>query len=148
MEIVNFTPYPSLIGGIIIGLAAVFMMLFNGKITGISGITKGIISKDCPNSHERKWRIFFISGLILGGIVITLILPQSTALNLDTNPLRVVIAGLLVGFGTSLGNGCTSGHGICGLGRRSARSLYSVITFIGAGMVTVYILFHVFNLGV
>jgi uncharacterized membrane protein YedE/YeeE len=148
MEIVNFTPYPSLIGGILIGLAAIALMLFNGKISGISGITKGIMSKNCPTPHERKWRTFFTIGLVLGGIVITFIYPEMTAKNLNINSLQLVVAGLLVGFGTSLGNGCTSGHGVCGLGRRSMRSLYSVITFIASGMVTVYFMFHVFNIGV
>lgn len=147
MQIVNFTPYPSLIGGIIIGLSAVFMMYFNGKITGISGIAKGIVSKDNIGSHERNWRIFFIAGLLLGGFVITLLLPQSTAVTLKSSPLLMIVSGLFVGFGTSLGNGCTSGHGICGLGRRSVRSLFSVITFMITAMITVFILFHVLKIG-
>lgn len=148
MEIVNFTPWLSLAGGIIIGLAAALLMLFNGKIAGISGITKGIISKDCPTPQERNWRIFFVGGLILGGAVISIFLPEMTAKVHTFNYVQLIIAGLLVGLGTAIGNGCTSGHGVCGLGRKSPRSLASVLTFIGTGFLTVFLMFHVFKIGV
>ncbi|MFN8575715.1 MAG: YeeE/YedE family protein [Candidatus Sericytochromatia bacterium] len=147
MEIVNFTPFPSLIGGLMIGLASVLLMLFNGKIAGISGITKGIISPQC-DEHERKWRIAFVTGLILGGFITIQLIPNLTAKFLNANIIQMIIAGLLVGFGTALGNGCTSGHGVCGLGRRSTRSLYSVITFISVAMITVYIMFHILKIGI
>ncbi len=148
MEIVNFTPWQSLAGGLLIGLAAAMLMLFNGKIAGISGITKGIISKDCPTPQERNWRIFFIVGIMLGGVVITMFLPDMTAKVHSFNYIQLIIAGLLVGVGTAIGNGCTSGHGVCGLGRRSIRSLASVLTFITAGYLTVYFMFHILKIGV
>lgn len=147
MVIQGFTPFQSLAGGILIGISAVILMLFNGKIAGISGISKGIISKDCPTPHEKKWRIYFLVGLILGGMIIIQLLPSVTGPVAIFAPLRMILAGLLVGIGTSLGNGCTSGHGVCGLGRRSGRSLASVITFIGTGFITVYFLFHVLKIG-
>lgn len=148
MEVINFTPLTSLAGGLLIGTAAALLMFFNGKISGISGISKGIINKDCPTPQERRWRISFVLGLIIGGILVSLIFPQFTGKIVEQPPIKMIIAGLLVGYGTSLGNGCTSGHGVCGLGRKSVRSLASVITFMTSGFVTVYILFHVFNLGV
>ena len=128
MEIVNFTPLMSLVGGILIGLGAVLLMLFNGKIAGISGISKGIISTNCPSPQERNWRIFFVLGLVLGGGIMIMLLPEMTAKAFKIEPLQVILAGLLVGYGTSMGNGCTSGHGVCGLGRKSTRSLASVVT--------------------
>lgn len=145
MVIENFTPIASLIGGILIGISASIMLLLNGKIAGISGITKGIISSD-TSAEDRKWRIFFISGLLLGGLAIVVLMPEMTAKSSDFSPIQIIIAGLLVGVGTSLGNGCTSGHGVCGLGRRSPRSLASVATFMAVGFLTAYIMFHVFNM--
>jgi uncharacterized membrane protein YedE/YeeE len=148
MEIVNFTPLTALLGGIFMGLSAAILMLFNGKIAGISGISKGIISKNSTSLEDRRWRIFFVGGLLIGGALMVLIIPETTAKVRTFNLFQVMIAGLLVGIGTALGNGCTSGHGICGLGRKSLRSLIAVITFMGAGFLTVYILFHVINAGV
>lgn len=147
MIIQNFTPIQSLTGGILIGLSAVILMLFNGKIAGISGITKGVISKDCPTPHERNWRLYFLFGLVLGGLIITQLLPSVTSPVSIFTPFKMILAGLLVGIGTSLGNGCTSGHGVCGLGRRSTRSLSSVITFMSTGFITVYFLFHILKIG-
>lgn len=145
MVIENFTPISSLIGGILIGIASSIMLLLNGKIAGISGITKGIISSD-TSAEDRKWRIFFISGLLLGGLGIVVFMPEMTAKSSEFSPVQIIIAGLLVGVGTSLGNGCTSGHGVCGLGRRSPRSLASVTTFMAVGFFTAYLMFHVFNM--
>lgn len=145
MVIENFTPISSLIGGILIGIASSIMLLLNGKIAGISGITKGIISSDTP-AEDRKWRIFFISGLLLGGLGIVVLMPEMTAKFSEFSPIQIIIAGLLVGVGTSLGNGCTSGHGVCGLGRRSPRSLASVATFMAVGFFTAYVMFHVLNM--
>ena len=140
MNIENFTPVLAVSGGLIIGLAAVVMMLFNGKIAGISGITKGMLSKNCASPAERQWRQSFIGGLILGGTGIVLFFPQVTAAVLTLSPLQMLAGGLLVGFGTALGNGCTSGHGVCGLARRSPRSLASVMTFMAAGFVTMFVM--------
>lgn len=140
MLIENFTPIPALIGGLLIGFVSVVMMLFNGKITGISGITKGLVLGDCMTAQDRFWRMAFLGGLVLGGAAIVILTPAMTAAPLTMGPVQMAIGGLLVGFGTAMGNGCTSGHGVCGLGRRSPRSLGSVLTFIGAGMLTMFVM--------
>lgn len=141
MVIENFTPLPALIGGGLIGSAAALLMLFNGKIAGISGITKGILG-ECPTPQERFWRVAFIAGLILGGAGMVFVMPTLTAQPLQLNPAQMAIGGLLVGLGTAMGNGCTSGHGICGLARRSPRSLGSVITFMAVGFVVMFVMNH------
>ncbi len=146
MVIENFTLLPSLAGGTIIGLSASLLMLFNGRIAGISGITKSLITKEHSN-NEKYWRLFFLIGLIIGGLIISTTMPSMTAKFLKLHPIQMIISGLLVGIGTSLSNGCTSGHGICGLARRSPRSIVSVIIFMLSGFFTVYILFHVLELG-
>lgn len=140
MQIINFTPMASLFGGILIGLAAVILMLFNGKIAGISGITKGIFSNACATAPERLWRITFVLGLMVGGAFIVATIPSSTVVGKSLDISTMIIAGLLVGVGTAMGNGCTSGHGVCGLARRSRRSLTSVISFMTAGFVTMFII--------
>lgn len=146
MQIENFTPLPSLLGGLLIGGASVLLMLFNGKIAGISGITKGIVLGDCPTPQERFWRIAFLAGLILGGAGIVLALPTMSAAPLQMGPLQMALGGLLVGFGTAMGNGCTSGHGVCGLGRRSPRSLSSVLTFMAAGFATLFVMTQILQI--
>jgi uncharacterized membrane protein YedE/YeeE len=146
MEIVNFTPISALIGGVLIGGASALFMLTNGKIAGISGITKGIVAA-CPTPQDRFWRIAFVLGLVLGGAGFVLFQPSLTAAPLQMHPVQMAFGGLLVGVGTAMGNGCTSGHGVCGLGRRSPRSLASVLTFMGAGFATMFIMTHVLNTG-
>jgi len=146
MLIENFTPIPALIGGVLIGIASVVMMLFNGKITGVSGITKGLILGDCVTAQERFWRMAFLGGLVLGGAGIIIVAPDMTAVPLAMKPVQMAIGGLLVGFGTAMGNGCTSGHGVCGLGRRSTRSLGSVLTFIGTGMLTMFVMTQILQI--
>jgi uncharacterized membrane protein YedE/YeeE len=146
MVIENFTPLPALGGGILIGAAAALLMLFNGKIAGISGITKGILAP-CPTPHERLWRVAFVVGLIAGGGLMITFIPAQTALNLKMSSLQMGLGGLLVGVGTAMGNGCTSGHGVCGLARRSPRSLVSVLTFMATGFVTLFLLTQVFGIG-
>lgn len=132
----------ALLGGFLIGLAAVLMLLFNGKILGISGIAGGILQK----SHESKaWRYFFILGLLGGGAVMFAARPEQFAITLYRSPAALVFAGLLVGYGTRLGNGCTSGHGVCGVSRLSPRSLMATLTFIACGAVTVFIINHFFG---
>lgn len=134
----------ALYGGLIIGLAAALLMLFNGRIMGISGIAGTFInmvftpSARNAQSGEFAWRGFFIVGMLLGG----LILAQFTSIFTDasmvsSNPVLVVVAGLLVGVGTRLGLGCTSGHGICGIARLSGRSVIATVIFIAAGMAAV-----------
>jgi len=145
MTIENFTPVWSLIGGLMIGAASALFMLFNGKIAGISGITKGILSH-CPTPQERFWRLAFVLGLLLGGVATVLLAPQLTAQSFNLPPGQMILAGLLVGVGTAMGNGCTSGHGVCGLGRRSGRSLASVATFMGAGFITMFVITHVMGI--
>lgn len=135
----NFTPWLSLSGGLLIGGSAALMLLFNGKIAGISGITKGIFAP-CPTPQERFWRASFVVGLLLGGAATVVLAPQMTAQSLSLSPLQLGIGGMLVGIGTAMGNGCTSGHGVCGLARRSGRSLASVLTFMTAGIVTMFVM--------
>jgi uncharacterized protein len=123
-----------ILGGVIIGIAVSLMLLFNGRVTGISGIIGGILN---PRSLDKNWRILFLLGLLIGGLILRIIHPTAFALETTTTTLDYVIAGLLVGFGTLLGNGCTSGHGVCGISRLSVRSLMSTITFIVFGIISV-----------
>lgn len=125
----------SLIGGSLIGLAVSIMLLFNGKVTGISGIIGGILN---PKNSDKKWRLIFIAGLLFGGIILKFNV-QSQVFKIETNVLNIdyVIAGFLVGFGTLLGNGCTSGHGVCGISRFSPRSIIATVLFISSGILSV-----------
>jgi len=125
--------YP-LIGGVLIGLSSSTMLSGLGRITGISGIVGNTLTAP---AKEHLWRYTFILGLIIGGFIIKLYIPSMFNYNLDLNPYATVIAGLLVGFGTRLGSGCTSGHGVCGIARLSKRSTIATITFILFGMITV-----------
>jgi len=135
----HFTPLASLIGGMLIGLSASMLLLFNGKIAGISGIIAGTLS---PAKNDTLWRIVFVAGLLVGGFLLRLLSPQTFAIGITRSWSALVVAGLLVGFGTRLGNGCTSGHGVCGLSRFSQRSLLATVTFIATGALTVYIINH------
>jgi uncharacterized protein len=130
-----------LLGGLSIGLAAVLLLALNGRIAGVSGILGGIISSS--GAAERLWRIAFVVGLVAGAALYA-ILYGELPVQLQSSPIGLAVAGLLVGFGTRLGSGCTSGHGVCGLARRSPRSLVATITFIFFGMLTVYFTRHVF----
>lgn len=126
----------AIIGGVLIGLAVSLMLLFNGRVTGISGILGGIIK---PQKNDINWRVAFVGGLLFGGILLRFLKPEafiqvSSALSID-----YIIAGLLVGFGTLLGNGCTSGHGVCGISRLSIRSIVATLTFILFGVISVLI---------
>ncbi len=135
----HFTPLASLIGGMLIGLSASMLLLFNGKIAGISGIIAGTLS---PAKNDTLWRIVFVAGLLVGGFLLRLLSPQTFVIGITRSWSALVVAGLLVGFGTRLGNGCTSGHGVCGLSRFSQRSLLATVTFIATGALTVYIINH------
>jgi uncharacterized membrane protein YedE/YeeE len=125
-----------LVGGVVIGVAATFMMAFNGKIAGISGIVGRALTSP---KKEHFWRYSFILGLIVGGLLLKFISPQYFEYELKFSYLEAVAAGLLVGIGSRLGSGCTSGHGVCGLPRFSARSLVATMTFMGAAIITVFI---------
>ncbi|GAC1403036.1 MAG: YeeE/YedE family protein [Candidatus Velthaea sp.] len=134
----HFTPVTALAGGVLIGIATALYLLYTGRYAGISGIVRGAAFGD----PDRAMDVLFVGGLILGGFVYGLLRPATTSAGLS---LWVVGAGgVLVGLGTSLGRGCTSGHGVCGLGRFSSRALVAVVAFIATGMMTVYLVRHVF----
>jgi uncharacterized membrane protein YedE/YeeE len=142
----HFTPWASLSGGLLLGLAAAMFILVNGRILGISGILGGLLT---PRSGDVAWRIAFILGMAAAPVLAALIFPEDikaalAAPRIDSNALTIVSAGLLVGFGTRYGSGCTSGHGVCGLSRLSPRSLVSTLTFMGMGFAIVAIARHLF----
>jgi hypothetical protein len=134
----NFTPISSLIGGALIGLAAALLLLLNGRIAGVSGILGGLFER---GTTDRSERLAFIGGLILGPVLFALVL-QRPAITIDASAVTLIAAGLLVGYGTRLGGGCTSGHGVCGVARLSPRSLIATTVFMAAGIVTVYVMRH------
>lgn len=135
----NFTPFASLLGGVLIGLGASAMLLLNGKIAGISGILAGVLK---PVKGDTLWRVCFLAGLLAGGLLLLEWLPGAFDFGIIRPFPLLAIAGLLVGFGTRLGSGCTSGHGICGVSRLSPRSLVATATFIFTGALVVYLLNH------
>jgi uncharacterized membrane protein YedE/YeeE len=136
----NFTPYSALLGGALIGLAATLMLWVNGRITGISGILGGVLF---PAKTDALWRVLFIGGLLSGAVVYTLVNGAPIDLQPQATPLLSVVAGFLVGFGTRLGSGCTSGHGICGIARVSKRSFAATGVFMCTAVVTVFLVRHV-----
>ncbi|MCG6167717.1 YeeE/YedE family protein [Leptospira sp. FAT2] len=120
-----------LIGGAVIGIAVSLMLLWNGRVTGVSGIVYGVL---VPVQGDTAWRWYFIVGLLLGGISLKFTAPELLAVELQTKTWLGALAGILVGFGAMLGGGCTSGHGVCGVSRFSLRSIVATILFMGAGM--------------
>jgi uncharacterized membrane protein YedE/YeeE len=134
-----FTPWTALAGGILIGIAAAMLVLLNGRIAGISGIAGGLFR---PAAGDIGWRLAFIGGLVAAPLVHALFLPLPT-IQVDAGTATLVIAGLLVGVGTRYGSGCTSGHGVCGISRLSARSIVATLAFMGAGFATVFVVRHV-----
>ena len=137
----HFTPWLSLVGGILLGLASAAFILVNGRILGISGILGGLLS---PRVGDIGWRIAFLLGMAASPWVASLVFPEGLmeAPRIEAGYAAIAIAGLLVGFGTRYGSGCTSGHGVCGLSRLSPRSLVSTLTFMGLGFATVYVVRH------
>ena len=135
----NFTPFASLFGGVLIGLSASAMLLLDGKIAGISGILAGVLK---PVRGYTLWRIYFLGGLLAGGLLLRILLPAAFDFGIIRPLPLLTIAGLLVGFGTRLGCGCTSGHGVCGISRLSPRSLVATATFIFTGALVVYLVNH------
>lgn len=139
----SFTPWSSLAGGMLIGLAAALLIVLLGRIAGISGIVGALLQRSSWASVANwGWRAAFVIGMVVAPLVWQLIAPLPP-MEMPSNPLVIVLAGLLVGFGTRLGSGCTSGHGVCGLSRLSLRSLAATLTFIGADAATVFVVRHV-----
>lgn len=133
----QFTPVASGIGGVLIGVAASIILVVHGKVAGISGMFGGLFQREV---HDRDFRLSFVLGLLVGGAALMFIRPSSFPSAGSGVPIAaVIVAGLLVGFGTRLGNGCTSGHGVCGLSRFSGRSLVATITFMVTGAVAVFV---------
>ena len=140
---IHFTPWLSLGGGILLGLASAAFILVNGRILGISGILGGLL---VPRLGDIGWRIAFLLGMAAAPFVGSLILPVGylEVPRIEAGYIAIAVAGLLVGFGTRYGSGCTSGHGVCGLSRLSPRSLVSTLTFMGLGFLVVYVMRHAF----
>ncbi|WXL24761.1 YeeE/YedE family protein [Ectopseudomonas mendocina] len=137
----SFTPWSALAGGALIGLAATLLILFNGRVAGISGITGALLR---PAKGDVGWRVAFLAGLLSAPLLFQqqplLVLPE---VKIEAGVLTLIVAGLLVGAGTRFGSGCTSGHGVCGLSRGSVRSLVATGAFMFSGFATVYVVRHV-----
>ena len=138
IDLANFTPGLSLAGGLIIGAAAAVLVLFNGRIAGISGILGGLLS--LPRA-DMAWRVTFLIGLV-GAPVIASLLGQPAVADIQASWGQILVAGFLVGLGTRYASGCTSGHGVCGISRGSIRSLVATLTFMVAGFLTVFVQRH------
>lgn len=138
----EFTPLMSLIGGMLIGLAAVVLMATNGRIAGISGMLTQLLPPSI-NRSKAITSIAFIAGLIIAAPALKLITGTATESTMVAHPVLLILAGLIVGLGTGTGSGCTSGHGVCGLSRFSIRSVIATATFLVTAMITVYIVRHI-----
>ncbi|ALM52582.1 YeeE/YedE family protein [Halomonas huangheensis] len=134
----NFTPWYSLAGGALIGLAATLLILLNGRIAGVSGVVGGLLR---PTKGDVLWRVSFIAGLVLAPVLFQAVFERPD-IEMVANPLTLIAAGVLVGIGTRYGSGCTSGHGVCGLSRRSPRSLMATVAFMASGFLTVFVVRH------
>jgi len=137
----DFTPISGLIGGLLIGLAVALMLLLNGRIAGVSGIVGGLVT---PKAGDTGWRAAFLVGLPLGALAYILVAGGQAPVDVLASPPAILVGGLLVGFGTRMGSGCSSGHGLCGLARLSSRSVVATAVFFGVAMVTVFLARHVF----
>jgi uncharacterized membrane protein YedE/YeeE len=140
----NFTPVSSLAGGLLIGVVACLMLLLLGRITGIAGIIGGALK---PTFGDLQWRLMFIIGMMMGPLIYSIASGRAVAIQSSASEKLLLFSGLLVGFGTRLGSGCTSGHGVCGLGRRSVRSLVSTLIFMLTAAGTVFVTRHVAGAG-
>jgi len=136
----NFTPVSALLGGALIGIAATLMLWINGRITGISGILGGVLF---PVRTDTLWRILFLAGLLCGALLYMVATGGPIGFQAQATPLVSILAGFLVGFGTRLGSGCTSGHGICGIARISKRSFAATLVFMLTAIITVFLTRHV-----
>ncbi|MGB1547749.1 MAG: YeeE/YedE family protein [Alphaproteobacteria bacterium] len=138
----NFTPYSAFLGGLLIGAAASLLLWLNGKIAGISGILGQLLP---PAKGDTAWRVLFLAGLVAGAVLFRFVDPAGRGIAIEAGMPMLVAGGLLVGFGTRLGGGCTSGHGVCGIARLSMRSIVATLTFMVAAMATVAIVRHGFG---
>ena len=136
----NFTPYSALLGGALIGTAATMLLWINGRIAGISGIVYGLAP---PVWTDASWRLLFLAGLVLGTVVYRVASGDATTISIEASMPVLVVGGLLVGFGTQMGGGCTSGHGVCGIARLSKRSMVATATFMATAGATVFLARHV-----
>ena len=136
IDFVNFTPIPALIGGIVIGLAVVLFFYSTGRLAGVSGIANNALTKNT----NRATNLLFLIGLISGPIFYQLVISSDVPYLINNNTLILIIGGLLVGIGTQIGMGCTSGHGVCGISRFSLRSIIATISFIFSGVIVVYLM--------
>lgn len=137
----SFTPWSSLFGGMLIGLAAAMFVLLNGRVAGISGVLGGLLT---PVRGDVLWRVAFVGGIMMMPLAYS-VFQALPPVQIDADYAALIAAGLLVGVGTRYGAGCTSGHGVCGLSRLSLRSLVATATFMGAGFATVFVLRHVLS---
>lgn len=138
----HFTPVSSFLGGMLLGLASAALLFFVGRIAGISGIFGGLLH---ATRGETLWRACFIGGLFAGGLLVLFLHPTTLTFQVERSVPALIVAGLLVGIGARLGNGCTSGHGICGLGRLAPRSVVAVAVFMAAAVASATIVNHVFG---
>lgn len=132
-------PWDSLIGGMLLGISATLMLLMNGKIAGISGILTGLLT---PKSRDFAWRLLFVVGMVCGGVMGVRLFAHHVPTDFGVSGIVLATAGLLVGVGTRLANGCTSGHGICGIGRFSKRSIVATCVFMVVAAITVFVRLH------
>ena len=135
----NFTPLSALAGGLMIGISASALLLVAGRMAGISGIVAGLLP---PAQGDALWRLLFLGGLVVGVLAYRALRPDDVTLTFDASMPVIVVGGLLVGFGTRFGGGCTSGHGVCGIGRRSPRSIVATAIFMATAGITVFAVRH------
>ena len=141
MTLTDFTPWTALLGGLLIGTASAWALALNGKVPGISGVCARILRAE---PGDTAWRVSFLTGLVGGAALLFRMIPDTAAFGMAPSLTLAGVAGLLVGIVTRVGGGCTSGHGICGIGRGSCRSIVATLVFMGTAMVTVYLTRHVF----
>lgn len=139
---VSATWLPALAGGVLIGLAATLLLWLNGRVAGVSGILNGVVF---PHRRDVAWRAAFLLGLIVAAGLYMALVPGAPQPRADFSRAGLIVAGLLVGFGTRMGNGCTSGHGVCGIGRLSVRSITAVATFMATAIVTTFVVRHLWS---
>ena len=135
IDIANFTPIPAFLGGLLIGLGVIIFFIATGRLAGVSGISYNIIS-----NNNRFTNILFLIGLVIGPIVYKFLISENIPFLINKSYLIIIAGGLLVGLGTKIGSGCTSGHGVCGVSRFSVRSILATILFIFSGIITVLIM--------